>query len=227
VAVFASGGGTNLQALLNHESSSALWHVGLVVCDRPDVGALERARVAGRPSVVVPVRGRDADDVSGDTLHALGDHDIEAILLAGYLRLIPSGVIQAYPRRILNIHPALLPAFGGAGMYGRRVHQAVIESGAKLTGVTIHYVDEEYDTGTVLAQWPVPVRSDDTVDALAARVLSIEHMLYPLAVDHLVRALADGREPAPFEFPGETFTLAPDGPDAELARQIRGAFRRR
>ncbi len=227
LAVFASGSGTNLQALLNHESSSALWHVALVVSDRADAGALDRARSAGRATVVVPTVGRAADDVAGDTLHALADHGIEAILLAGYLRLMPSGVVQAFPRRILNIHPALLPSFGGKGMYGRRVHEAVLASGAKLTGVTIHYVDAQYDTGTIFAQWPVPVRPDDTPETLAARVLAVEHMLYPLATDHLVRAIADGREPGPFDYPGDAFTLAQDDPDTELARQIRGAFRRR
>ncbi len=227
VAVFASGGGTNLQALLNHESSSAIWRVALVVSDRPDAGALDRARNAGRETAVVPVKGRDADEVAGDTLRALADRGIEAILLAGYLRLVPLGVIQAFPRRILNIHPALLPAFGGRGMYGRRIHEAVLASGAKVTGVTVHYVDETYDTGTIFAQWPVPVHPEDTPEALAARVLAVEHVLYPLAADHLTRAVADSRAPAPFEYPGDAFTLAQDAPAGELARQIRGAFKRR
>lgn len=227
VAVFASGGGTNLQALLNHESSSAIWRVALVVSDRPDAGALDRARNAGRDATVVPVKGRDPDEVAGDTLHALADHGVEAILLAGYLRLVPTGIIRAYPRRILNIHPALLPAFGGKGMYGRRVHEAVVASGAKVSGATVHYVDEAYDTGTIFAQWPVPVHPNDDADALAARVLAVEHVLYPLAADHLMRAVADGRMPAPFEYPGDAFTLAQDAPAGELARQIRGAFRRR
>ncbi len=227
VAVFASGGGTNLQALLNHEASSAIWRVALVVSDRPDASALDRARAAGRDTAIVPVSGRDSDEVAGDTLHALADHGIEAICLAGYLRLIPRGVIGAFPRRILNIHPALLPAFGGKGMYGHRIHEAVLASGAKVTGVTVHYVDETYDTGTIFAQWPVPVNPDDTPETLAARVLAVEHVLYPLAADHLMRAVADGRVPAPFEYPGDAFTLAQDAPAGELARQIRGAFKRR
>lgn len=227
VAVFASGGGTNLQALLNHDETNALWHVELVVSDRPGAGALERARAAGKDAVVIPVKGRDAEDVAGDMLAELSKREIQAILLAGYLRLMPAPVVRAYPRRILNIHPALLPAFGGPGMYGRHIHDAVIASGARVTGVTIHFVDESYDTGAILAQWPVPVMHDDTPETLAARVLAVEHFLYPHATDHLLRAVADGRDAGPFQPPGDVFTLAQDAPEAELARQIRGAFKRR
>lgn len=227
VAVFASGGGTNLQALLNHERSSPLWHVEVVVSDRPDAGALDRARAAGRDAVVVPVAGRTADEVGAETLEALRARGVGAVLLAGYLRLIPDAVLRAYPRRMLNIHPALLPAFGGKGMYGRRIHEAVLAAGVKVTGVTVHYVDASYDTGTVVAQWPVPVHPDDTPETLASRVLTVEHVLYPLAADHLMRAVAEDRPAGPFEYPGSAFTLAQDASEAELARQIRGAFRRR
>ena len=227
VAVFASGGGSNLQALLNHEDSSLLWRVELVVSDRPAAGALDRARNADRDAVVVSVKDRDPDEVAEETLEALRTRGIGAVLLAGYLRLFPSAVIRAYPRRVLNIHPALLPSFGGKGMYGRRIHEAVLASGTKVSGVSIHYVDEQYDTGSMFAQWPVPVRPDDTPESLAGRVLAVEHLLYPLAMDHLARAVADDREPGPFEYPGSAFILAQDAPETELARQIRGAFKRR
>lgn len=227
VAVFASGGGTNLQALLNHDETNALWHVALVVSDRPGAGALERARHAGKDALVIPVTDRASGDVAREMLAALEERAIGAILLAGYLRLLPTEVVRAFRRRILNIHPALLPAFGGKGMYGRRVHESVLASGAKITGVTIHYVDESYDTGPILAQWPVPVWPEDTPETLAARVLAVEHFLYPHATDHLLRAVAEGREAGPFKLPGSVFVLAQDAPEAELARQIRGAFRRR
>lgn len=227
VAVFASGGGTNLQALLNHDDTNALWHVALVVSDRPEAGALDRARNAGKDARVIPVGERPAGDVAGEMLAALQERAIGAVLLAGYLRLLPSAVVRAYPRRILNIHPALLPAFGGKGMYGRRVHEAVLASGAKVTGATVHFVDESYDTGRILAQWPVPVLPEDTPESLGARVLAIEHFLYPHATDHLLRAVAEHREAGPFHVPGEVFTLAEDAPEAQLARQIRGAFKRR
>jgi phosphoribosylglycinamide formyltransferase-1 len=111
------------------------------------------------------------------------------VALAGYLRLLPKEVIAEFPSRILNVHPALLPAFGGPGMYGERVHRAVLMSGAAVSGASVHYVDEEYDNGTIVAQWPVPVLADDSVQTLAARVRKVEHVLYPRVID----AVASGR----------------------------------
>jgi len=115
--------------------------------------------------------------------------DIDLVALAGYLRLVPDAVIRRYRGRIVNIHPALLPAFGGKGMYGMHVHRAVIAAGCSITGVTVHHVDERYDEGRPIAQWPVPVLHGDTPETLAARVLRIEHALYPLAVEALARRL--------------------------------------
>jgi len=129
------------------------------------------------------------------------------VFLAGYLRLVPEAVVARYSRRMLNVHPALLPAFGGKGMYGIHVHRAVLDSGARITGVTVHLVDEEYDRGDILAQWPVPVHVGDTPEALARRVLGVEHRLYPRVADHLCTALASGRAPAPLDDPGDTFRL--------------------
>jgi folate-dependent phosphoribosylglycinamide formyltransferase PurN len=111
----------------------------------------------------------------------LGEHRVDLIVLAGYLRLVPRSVVAAHRGRIINVHPALLPAFGGTGMYGRRVHSAVIEHGASVSGATVHFVDEEYDRGPIIAQWPVPVLPDDTPETLAARVLRVEHLLLPRA----------------------------------------------
>jgi phosphoribosylglycinamide formyltransferase-1 len=221
-AVFASGGGSNLQALLDHARPDPAWRVRLVVADRPDIGALERAARAGLPTRVVRTKERAPADVAAETLEALRAHDVEVVFLAGYLKLLPAEVVAAYRGRVLNIHPALLPAFGGKGMYGIHVHRAVLASGARFSGPTVHLVDEAYDRGTILAQWPVPVLPGDTPEALAARVLEVEHRLYPRVADHLCGCLDEGRAAVPLALPGGAFTLVPgldasvlaDAPDA-------------
>jgi formyltetrahydrofolate-dependent phosphoribosylglycinamide formyltransferase len=197
-AVFASGSGTNLQALLDHETPDGPYRIVVVISDREGAGALERAEAAGRVARVIEVRGRPPEEVATETLALLESLDVGAIFLAGYLRLIPSPLVAAYRRRILNVHPALLPAFGGKGMYGERVHEAVLASGAEVSGATVHYVDEEYDTGTIVGQWSVPVLPGDDAAALAARILTVEHRLYPAVADHVCRAWAEGRAPGPF-----------------------------
>lgn len=206
-AVFASGGGSNFQSLLDHQSADTPWRIGLLVADREGAGALARAESSGVPHRVIPTKGRDLQDVADETLAALRGHGVQVIFLAGYLKLLPAAVVGAFAGRIINIHPALLPAFGGKGMWGMHVHRAVIASGARLSGPTVHFVDEHYDEGRILAQWPVPVLQGDTPEALAARVLTVEHRLYPLAADHLCRALAEGRVPVPLALSGDTFEL--------------------
>ena len=210
-ALFASGSGTNAQALLDRERRGASWRTALLVSDRPDAGALERARTAGVATRVIPDRERAADEVAAETLAALEEAGVEVVFLAGYLRLVPAAVVAAFPGRMLNVHPALLPSFGGKGMWGRRVHEAVLASGAGVSGPTVHFVDERYDEGRILAQWPVPVRPGDTAATLAARVLRAEHVLYPLAAQHLCRALASGEAPGPLAPPGEAFALVDGG----------------
>ena len=180
VAVLVSGGGTNLQALLDALGPAGPARVVRVISSRPDAGALERARDAGVPTTVLS----DARDAA-ELLAALRDADLA--VLAGYLQRIPPAVVARFPLRLINIHPALLPAFGGPGMYGRRVHEAVLASGAPISGATVHYVDEEYDRGPIIAQWPVPVRAGDTAESLAARVLEVEHRLLPRVVLELAR----------------------------------------
>jgi phosphoribosylglycinamide formyltransferase 1 len=115
-------------------------------------------------------------------LRHLTGHHADLVVLAGYLKLVPGDVVSAFRGRMVNVHPALLPAFGGEGMYGRRVHEAVLASGARVSGPTVHLVGEEYDRGPILAQWPVPVDPNDTVESLAARVLAAEHRLLPAVV---------------------------------------------
>jgi phosphoribosylglycinamide formyltransferase 1 len=194
VAVAVSGRGSNLQALLRALGPGAPARVVLVLSDRPDAGALERAREHGVPAEVLS----DPADAA-EWLTRLERHGSELVVLAGYLKLVPAPVIVRFRDRILNIHPALLPAFGGKGMYGHRVHQAVLSSGAQESGATVHLVDEAYDHGLVLGQARVPVLPGDTPDRLAARVLAVEHRLLPAAV---LAAAAAGRAvpiPEPME----------------------------
>lgn len=152
----------------------------LVASDRSDAGALERASRREISFSVLATKTRP----DGASLAALLDeHRIDLLVLAGYLRLVPEEVVRRYEGRIINVHPALLPAFGGHGMYGQRVHKAVIEAGAKVTGVTVHFIDQEYDRGRIIAQWPVPVFASDDAGTLASRVLRVEHLLFPRVVD--------------------------------------------
>ena len=180
VVVLASGGGSNLQALLDACDATAPARIVRVVSDRAEARALDRARAAGIPTVAL----RDPADAA-ELAEAVRDADL--IVLAGYLKLVPAPVIARFRWRVINIHPALLPAFGGAGMHGRRVHEAVLASGAGVSGATVHYADEAYDRGPIIAQWPVPVLAGDTPATLAARVLEVEHRLLPLVVLALAR----------------------------------------
>jgi phosphoribosylglycinamide formyltransferase 1 len=190
VAVFASGGGSNLQSLVDHFAESGGAEVALVISDRPQAGALERARKAGIRTHVIQVHSRPIAAVTADTIDALEAAHVDLVALAGYIRLLPPDVVRRFAYRILNIHPALLPAFGGKGMYGERVHRAVLETGCRITGATVHFVNERYDEGRILAQWPVPVLEGDSPATLQKRVLRIEHELYPAAVEWLARVLA-------------------------------------
>lgn len=224
VAVLASGSGSNLQCILEHFQQLADRRGGdvvVVASDRAGAGALERAVRHDLPGVLLAT----PDHPNGATLDGvLEEHRIDLIVLAGYLRLVPPAIVHQYEGRIVNVHPALLPAFGGPGMYGRRVHRAVIESGARVTGVTAHFIDAMYDRGRIIAQWPVPVFSNDDADTLAARVLRVEHLMFPRVVD----AVASGRTTlSNCAMPGNgmpvdtlpSFTLLPHE-DARLAENI-------
>jgi len=181
VAVLASGRGSNLQALIDHIASlgpGAASQIVLVASNREDAQALTRARDAGIPS-----ESFAANDDGTALLELLTKHDVELVVLAGYLKKIPPSVVSAYRDRIVNVHPGLLPEFGGAGMYGGRVHEAVLASGAKYSGVSVHLVDDEFDRGPLVAQWRVPVLDGDSPESLAARVLEVEHIVFPRAVE--------------------------------------------
>jgi formyltetrahydrofolate-dependent phosphoribosylglycinamide formyltransferase len=176
IAVLASGRGSNLEALMEALAARGDAEIVLVASDRAEAQALDRARARGIEAAVVA----PADE--NDLLELLARARIDWLVLAGYLRRVPPGVVRRYRNRILNIHPALLPAHGGKGMYGERVHRAVLEAGEKTSGASVHLVDEEYDRGPVLAQAEVPVEPGDTPATLAARVLEAEHRLLPAVV---------------------------------------------
>lgn len=181
LAVLASGRGSNLQAIIDHFDNIArerIAKVVLVASNRPDSPALLRAATAS-----IDIASFDTADDGTALLELLRKFRVDLVVLAGYLKRIPSAVVREYAGRMINIHPALLPAFGGEGMYGARVHEAVIASGARESGVTVHLVDDEYDRGPIVAQWRVPVENADTPESLAARVLAVEHVVYPRVIE--------------------------------------------
>lgn len=190
IAVAVSGGGSNLQALLDSLPAPGPATVALVLSNTAKAGGLDRARTRQVPTAVLT-----DPSAAAEWLDQLRRHRIDLLVLAGYLKLVPREVIAAYRGRILNIHPALLPKFGGPGMYGRRVHEAVLAAGERQTGCTVHLVDEEYDRGEILAQATVPVLPGDTPELLAARVLAEEHKLLPRVVLEIAeRSQVTGRK---------------------------------
>ena len=201
LALFASGGGSNVGAILDAIDAGALRaEPVLLVSDRPGAGALARAEARGIPAEVIAPIGDEAQ-FARDLLDALARQEADAIALAGYLKKIPDPVVWAFPHRILNVHPSLLPAFGGAGWYGAKVHRGVIDHGCQVSGATVHLVDSDYDTGPIVLQEAVRVEPDDTAEALAARVLAVEHRLFPRAL----ALLAQGR----LRVDGRRVTIAP------------------
>lgn len=185
IAILASGSGTNAQQLMAHFAGSPLAEVALVACDRPQAGVVQRAWDRGVPCYLF-----NASDLRDGTLEReLRTAGIDLLVLAGFLRLLPRAIVQAWPDRILNIHPSLLPAYGGQGMYGDRVHKAVLAAGELQTGITIHLVNEHYDEGRHLAQFTCPVLPEDDAVTLAARVHALEHAHFPLVVEEMVRQL--------------------------------------
>lgn len=184
LAVLASGRGSNLQAIIEHfDGLGRLAKIVLVASNRADAPALAKAADASIESAHF-----NAADDGSELLALLRGFQVDLVILAGYLKRIPPQVIDAFRGRILNVHPALLPAFGGEGMYGGRVHEAVLAAGADKTGVTVHLVDNDYDRGPIVSQWIIPVLPNDNAHSLAERVLEVEHIVYPRAVE-MVAAL--------------------------------------
>lgn len=191
IAVVASGAGTTLQAILDACARGEIaGHVVVVVSNVPDAGALGRAQRAGVPSAVVDHRTfPDRATFEQALLEVIARYETDLVCNAGFLRILSPSYVRPLFGRIMNIHPSLLPAFGGKGMYGERVHAAVLNAGVKLTGCTVHFVDETPDGGPIILQRPVPVADDDTVASLAARVQATEREAYVEAI----RLFAEGR----------------------------------
>ncbi|MGQ9587790.1 MAG: phosphoribosylglycinamide formyltransferase [Thermoplasmata archaeon] len=183
IGVLASGSGTNLQAIIDScESGEIDGDVVVVISNVSDAGALERARKHGIPAFVFPHKGLTREQHESDIIQCLEQHKVDLVCLAGYLRMLTPVLINRYAGRMMNTHPALLPSFGGKGMHGLHVHQAVLDYGCKVSGCTIHFVTLDVDGGPIILQKAVPVLEGDTAETLQERVLKEEHKLYPRAV---------------------------------------------
>lgn len=183
IAVFVSGNGTNCEALIRHFGTSSRAKVALVVSSSPSAYALVRAERLGVPTAVLTKSGLNDPDV---LLPLLAEYHVEWIVLAGFLKVVPDFLLEAYPRRVVNLHPALLPKFGGRGMYGHHVHEAVKAAGESVTGMTVHYVTSEVDGGEIIAQFSVPISPADTPEDIAEKehVLEMEH--FPSVIEGLI-----------------------------------------
>ena len=193
IAVFASGRGSNLRAIWDAIEWGSIPNalISLVISNNSGSGALEIARSNSSPSLHLCREQFESDMALDDAiLSGLREHRVNFIVLAGYMKKIAPTIIKAFRNRIVNIHPALLPSFGGPGMYGRFVHEAVINSGAAISGATVHVVDEEYDHGRIILQQSVPVDPGETAESLAAKISEIEHELYPRAIRMFAEAAA-------------------------------------
>lgn len=183
ICIFASGNGSNAEAIIAYFSNDANINVQLIVSSRADAFVLERARNHNIPSLVLD---RNVFRDSTSLLDDLENHSIDYLILAGFMWLVPTYLVKAFTKKILNIHPALLPKFGGKGMYGTHVHKAVIEAKEEMSGITIHFVNEQYDEGAVIAQEKCLVTNVDTVDSLAEKVLKLEHIHYPRIIKEVI-----------------------------------------
>lgn len=184
IAVLCSGGGTNLQALIDAvEAGTIDGRIVLVLSNAPHAYALERARQHGIPAQFVSKKAAGSVEAFNDELlRRLRAADVGLVVLAGYLPIVGAQIVRAYAHRIINIHPSLIPAFCGPGMYGHHVHEAVLAYGAKISGASTHFVDEQIDHGGLIMQRSVPVLEGDTPETLAARVLTVEHVILPESV---------------------------------------------
>lgn len=181
LAVFASGNGSNAENIIRYfQADDRNAEVALVVCNKSDAKVLERAEKLGVPAIVVPRRDFNNEDFMTGLLR---DNGIDFIVLAGFLLMIPDFLIKLYPEKIVNIHPSLLPKYGGKGMYGSHVHEAVVAAGEKESGITIHMVDENCDGGRIIFQTNVPVTPEDTPDDVAAKVHALEYEHFPQVIE--------------------------------------------
>lgn len=186
IIILASGNGTNAEAIIRHLQGNETMQVGRVIASKPDAGVLARAKRLNIPGEYLsPSILKSGPEL----LKRLQEMKADYLVLAGYLLKVPDEVVEAYDGRIMNIHPALLPAYGGKGMYGDRVHEAVIKAGERQSGITIHNVDSHYDHGKILLQARCDVLEDDTVESLAQRIHHLEHRYFPIVVEQEVSQL--------------------------------------
>jgi phosphoribosylglycinamide formyltransferase-1 len=183
IALFASGSGTNAENLVRSFSRSRLATTELVLTNNVSAGVIERAKQLGVPCVVFNKKDFYETDA---VLNLLLDKKIDLIVLAGFLLLVPEKLIRRFEKRIINIHPALLPGFGGKGFYGKNVHQSVIDSGNILSGITVHYVNEKFDDGEIIFQAACHVSKKDTADSLAEKIHDLEYRYYPVVVEKIL-----------------------------------------
>ena len=183
-AIFASGNGSNAENIIQYFKNHDSIRCALIISNKKDAYVLERARENDVPSTVIP--SREFKENPEKVINTLNQHNIDFIVLAGFMVLVPSTIIQRYPNKIINIHPALLPDYGGEGMYGDHVHKAVIRAGEKLSGISIHYVNEKYDDGQIIFQATCPVSKDETVDSLKEKVHQLEFNHYPFIIEQTI-----------------------------------------
>lgn len=183
VAIFASGNGSNAQCIAEYFENNPEIRISLILSNKPDSYVLQRAKNLNIPSFTF---NKDDFYQSNHVLHELKRNAIDLIVLAGFLWLVPKNILLGYPQRILNIHPALLPKYGGKGMYGDRVHRAVIENNDKETGITIHWVNDKYDEGQIIFQEEVKVAPGDTTEAIAQKVHALEYKNYPAVIERVL-----------------------------------------
>ena len=184
IAIFASGAGTNAEKIIEHFELHRDAQVTLLVCNREDAGVVNIAREHGIEILII---SREIFFSENSIVKELQERGIDLIVLAGFLWLIPVQLIKAFPNRIINIHPALLPKFGGKGMYGKKVHEAVLAAREKESGITVHYVNEHFDEGEHIAQFSCDVNEDDSIDSLAARIQELEHRHFAEVVEKLLK----------------------------------------
>ncbi len=190
IAVFASGGGTDFQSIIDANEKEKFCEIALLVASKENIGALDRAKAHGIPTAVYAKKDwPDPETLYADLTERLESLGVEYMVLAGWLKILLPSFTQRFEDRIINIHPSLIPSFCGAGFYGLKVHKAVLDYGAKVSGCTVHFVNEEADGGAIIAQIPVAVADDDTPETLQARILKEEHKLLPACL----KALCEGR----------------------------------
>lgn len=183
LVIFASGAGSNAQRIIHYFRQGDLASVRLIVCNKPGAGVLE---IAGKENIPARLTDRSSFDHPEDIIDTLRALPADLIVLAGFLWKLPEALVHAFPNRIINIHPALLPKYGGKGMYGARVHKAVLDAGDKISGITIHYVNERYDEGEMILQKTCPVSAGDTPESLAQKVHQLEYIWYPPTIESML-----------------------------------------